>query len=132
MWSLLKVPPDVIGANPHFLLQPPLLHIMGFFSNDSSQADAYNQLQSSPHKSEMSHELLAGAASFFAARELEKHMAANGKPTSHAETKALLAGFAGAFIDKEVETRGLDFIDKEKAKHDAHNAAADEVIVEDF
>lgn len=27
------------------------------------------------------------------------------------------AGFAGAFIDREVETRGLDFIDREKAKY---------------
>ena len=27
------------------------------------------------------------------------------------------AGFAGAFIDREVETRGLDFIDTEKAKY---------------
>jgi hypothetical protein len=30
--------------------------------------------------------------------------------------KELLAGFSGAFVDREVETRGLDFIDKEKAK----------------
>lgn len=30
-----------------------------------------------------------------------------------------MAGFAGAFIDREVETRGLDFIDKEKAKYQA-------------
>lgn len=27
-----------------------------------------------------------------------------------------MAGFAGAFIDREVETKGLDFIDREKAK----------------
>jgi hypothetical protein len=26
------------------------------------------------------------------------------------------AGFAGAFIDREAETRGMDFIDREKAK----------------
>ena len=30
-----------------------------------------------------------------------------------------MAGFAGAFIDREVETRGLDFIDREKAKRQA-------------
>jgi hypothetical protein len=30
-----------------------------------------------------------------------------------------MAGFAGAFVDREVETRGLDFIDKEKAKYHA-------------
>ncbi|KAJ7616513.1 hypothetical protein FB45DRAFT_801326 [Roridomyces roridus] len=106
---------------------------MGFFSHDSEQADAYTQLQENPHhKAEISHELLSGAAAFFAARELEKHQAASGKPVSHAETKALLAGFAGAFIDREVETRGLDFIDKQKAKKAAHDTAAEEVIVEQY
>ncbi|KAJ7494721.1 hypothetical protein B0H11DRAFT_915092 [Mycena galericulata] len=102
---------------------------MGFFDSSSSQAQAYSQFESgSVHKSDVSHELLAGAASFFAAREYEKHVAANGKPASHAEAKALLAGFAGVFIDKEVETHGLDFIDKEKAKHDAHNSANDAIV----
>lgn len=33
--------------------------------------------------------------------------------------KELLAGFAGAFIDREVETKGLDFVDREKAKRQA-------------
>ncbi|KAJ7650291.1 hypothetical protein FB45DRAFT_14324 [Roridomyces roridus] len=101
---------------------------MGFFSDNSPQADAFNQ-GNPHHKSEISHELLAGAASFFAARELEKHQEKNGKPVSHAETKALLAGFAGAFIDREVETRGLDFIDKQKAKSHAHDQVVEEVIV---
>jgi len=47
----------------------------------------------------------------------ENHVAENGQPPSHAKAKEILAGFAGAFVDREVETRGLDFIDKEKAKH---------------
>jgi hypothetical protein len=42
-----------------------------------------------------------------------------GQPASHAEAKELLAGFAGAFIDREVETRGLDAFDSEKAKYEA-------------
>jgi hypothetical protein len=33
--------------------------------------------------------------------------------------KELLAGFAGAFIDREVETRGLDFVDREEVKYKA-------------
>lgn len=39
-----------------------------------------------------------------------------------------MAGFAGAFIDREVETRGLDFIDRERAKRQAeqHIEQADE------
>ena len=28
------------------------------------------------------------------------------------------AGFAGVFIDREVESKGLDFVDKEKAKYE--------------
>jgi hypothetical protein len=30
-----------------------------------------------------------------------------------------MAGFAGAFVDREVESKGLDFVDREKAKHRA-------------
>ncbi|KAJ6494848.1 hypothetical protein C8R47DRAFT_1117473 [Mycena vitilis] len=51
-------------------------------------------------KSRVSHELLANAASFVAVREFEKHCEANGRPQSHAEATALIAGFAGAFVDK--------------------------------
>jgi hypothetical protein len=32
-----------------------------------------------------------------------------------------MAGLAGAFIDREVETRGLDFIDRERAKRQAQD-----------
>lgn len=42
-----------------------------------------------------------------------------GQPPNHQMAKELFAGFAGAFIDREVETRGLDFIDREKAKRQA-------------
>ena len=77
-----------------------------------------------------------------AAKAYEEHCERNGKPSDHAKAKEILyvrkapchpspthkiilcvharlnsAGFAGAFIDREVETRGLDFIDREKAKH---------------
>ncbi|KAJ6494816.1 hypothetical protein C8R47DRAFT_974498, partial [Mycena vitilis] len=70
------------------------------------------------HKADIGHELLAGAASFAAAHEYDKHCQANGKPQSHAEMKELLAGFAGAFIDREVESRGMDEIAKMKAKQE--------------
>jgi hypothetical protein len=36
-----------------------------------------------------------------------------------------MAGFAGAFIDREVESRGLDFIDREKAKYQARQHIED-------
>ncbi len=40
-----------------------------------------------------------------------------GKPVSHPFAKELLAGFAGAEADKLFETKGLDFLDRERAKH---------------
>ncbi|CAG8159288.1 unnamed protein product [Penicillium salamii] len=103
---------------------------MGFFSNDSDQAQAYNSIQEADyhqkHEPSKIHELIAGAASYEAAKAYEDHVARNGQPESHAKAKELLAGFAGAFIDREVESRGLDFFDKEKAKYEArenaHNA----------
>ncbi|KIK68127.1 hypothetical protein GYMLUDRAFT_155033 [Collybiopsis luxurians FD-317 M1] len=104
---------------------------MGWFSDDSDQAQAYDQVNSSPHKAELSHELLAAAASYEAAKKYEQHCAANGKPDSHAEAKELIAAFSGAFIDRIVETKGLDFIDKEKAKHQAKTHTED-VLVEEY
>ncbi|KAJ5646483.1 hypothetical protein N7490_002855 [Penicillium lividum] len=94
---------------------------MGWFNE--SQEESFQQYDNIPegehHEAKVSHELLAGAASFFAARKYEEHVAENGQPPNHAMAKELLAGFAGAFIDREVETKGLDFIDREKAKRHA-------------
>lgn len=40
-----------------------------------------------------------------------------GKPVSHALAKEMLAGFAGAEVDKLAETKGMDEYDRERAKH---------------
>ncbi|KAJ5928691.1 hypothetical protein N7466_007647 [Penicillium verhagenii] len=106
---------------------------MGWFDNDSEQADAANQWDNTDehHEASFSHELLAGAASFAAARAYENHVAQNGAPPNHAMAKELMAGFAGAFIDREVETKGLDFVDRERAKRHA-NQQIEEVNVEEF
>ena len=37
---------------------------MGWFSDDSDQANAYDQVVNAPHKAELSHELIAAAASY--------------------------------------------------------------------
>ncbi|KAJ5698455.1 hypothetical protein N7462_000460 [Penicillium macrosclerotiorum] len=96
---------------------------MGWFSEDSNQADSYNQYQdggvSREHEASFAHELIAGAASYEAAKAYEEHCDRNGQPQSHEKAKEIMAGLAGAFIDREVETRGLDFIDREKAKYQA-------------
>ena len=103
---------------------------MGWFSEDSEQAQAYDQVINAPHKAELSHELLAAAASYEAAKAYEKHCAANGKPDSHAQAKELLAAFGGAFIDRMVETKGLDAIDNYRAKQQAQEHI-DTVVTEE-
>ncbi|KAJ6008990.1 hypothetical protein N7522_004006 [Penicillium canescens] len=90
---------------------------MGWFSDDSDQAAAYNEVVNAPHKAELSHELIAAAASYEAAKAYENHCAQNGTPDSHAKAKEILAALSGGFIDRFVETKGLDFVDKEKAKY---------------
>ncbi|KAG5649038.1 hypothetical protein DXG03_000387 [Asterophora parasitica] len=96
---------------------------MGIFHHESEQAQAYEQVVNAPHKASLSHELIAAAASYEAAKAYEKHVSANGAPENHAKAKEIFAGFAGAFIDHVVETKGLDFIDKKKAEHRAHEQA---------
>ncbi|KAE8154426.1 hypothetical protein BDV25DRAFT_135860 [Aspergillus avenaceus] len=97
---------------------------MGWFNEDSNEAEAHQQLRdfdgSEEHKAKFSHELIAGAASYEAMKAYEEHCEKNGKPDDHAKAKEILAGFAGAFIDREFESKGLDFIDREKAKYHAH------------
>lgn len=42
---------------------------------------------------------------------------------SHSFAKEVIAGLAGAEVDKLAETKGEDWIDKEKAKHGAKKKA---------
>lgn len=46
-----------------------------------------------------------------------------GEPVNHAFAKELIAGIAGAEVDKLFETKGLDFLDREKAKRHAKEQA---------
>ncbi|KAH7929477.1 hypothetical protein BV22DRAFT_1002635 [Leucogyrophana mollusca] len=80
---------------------------MGWFSDDSDNAAAYDQVQNAPHEATLSHELIAAAASYEAAKAWEDHCAANGKPDSHAKAKEFIAAAAGGFIDRLVETKGV-------------------------
>lgn len=46
-----------------------------------------------------------------------------GETVDHGLAKEALAGFAGAGVDYLAETKGEDFVDKEKAKHEAKKRA---------
>ncbi|KAI2643170.1 hypothetical protein GGS21DRAFT_495064 [Xylaria nigripes] len=76
-----------------------------------------------PHKAKLSHELIGGAAAFEGMKLFEDHQRREGKTVKHALAKELLAGFAGAEVDKLFETKGLDGIDRERAKHHAKKQA---------
>ncbi|KAG0174427.1 hypothetical protein DFQ28_007698 [Apophysomyces sp. BC1034] len=94
----------------------------------SYHEQAYNQIEAietptEEHKSSISHQLLAGAAAFEAMRLYNKKKEESGEEVSHSTAKELLAAFTGATVDRLVETKGLDFIDKEKAKHHAKEEA---------
>lgn len=97
---------------------------MGWFNEDSEQAQAYDQVTNRPHEASWSVELIAGAASYEAAKAYEEHVAKTGLP-SREMAKEILAGASGAFVDREVETRGLDVINKEEAKQHAIKQAED-------
>ncbi|CAN6597907.1 hypothetical protein TRVA0_001S05028 [Trichomonascus vanleenenianus] len=75
------------------------------------------------HESKFSHELVSGAASFAAMKVFEDRQRRDGKPVSHQFAKEALAGIAGAEVDKLFETKGLDFLDRERAKRDAQQLA---------
>ncbi|PHH78568.1 hypothetical protein CDD80_6679 [Ophiocordyceps camponoti-rufipedis] len=118
---------------------------MGWFDDDSEQARAYQEVTQRPHEASWTHELLGGAAAYEAAKAYENHVERNGKhpphqltdvlqltdcvgqPEEHAKAKEILAGAIGAFVDREVETRGLDYIDAEKAKRHAQNQAEEQL-----
>ncbi|KAI1358783.1 hypothetical protein F5Y08DRAFT_345351 [Xylaria arbuscula] len=76
-----------------------------------------------PHESHLSHELVAGGAAFEAMKLFEDRQRSEGKTVSHGFAKEMLAGIAGAEVDKLFETKGLDALDREKAKHQAKRQA---------
>ncbi|KAH9179357.1 hypothetical protein EDB89DRAFT_1926777 [Lactarius sanguifluus] len=87
----------------------------------------YTSVQPHEHEAKLSHELIAGAAAYEAAKTYNEHCEKNGKPSSHSKAKEIFAGLAGAAVDRLVETKGLDFIDKQKAKRRAEEHAEEKI-----
>ncbi|KAF9645352.1 hypothetical protein BDM02DRAFT_3189799 [Thelephora ganbajun] len=102
---------------------------MIWFHNESYEYGSHEVVTN--HGAELSHDLLSGAAAFAAADEYEEHVSRNGKPADHTLAKELLAGFTGAYIDKKFETRGLDYLDREKAKYEAKKRVENALLVAD-
>ncbi|KAI1138693.1 hypothetical protein F5Y05DRAFT_47347 [Hypoxylon sp. FL0543] len=94
--------------------------MFGFDEAKSQRDEIYD---GQPHESKLSHELVGGGAAFEAMKLFEDRQRKEGKPVNHAFAKELIAGIAGAEVDKLVETKGLDFVDREKAKRHAKEQA---------
>ncbi|KAJ5947645.1 hypothetical protein N7466_000660 [Penicillium verhagenii] len=97
---------------------------MGFFDHaERSHEEVYEQGQQYHHEAKFSHEAIAGAASFAGMKAWEDHQRAQGKTVKHAFAKEALMGLVGAEVDKLVETKGLDAIDRQKLHHESKKHA---------
>ncbi|KAK7413078.1 hypothetical protein QQX98_008026 [Neonectria punicea] len=75
------------------------------------------------HEGHLSHEVIAGGAAFEAMKKFEDSQRNSGETVNHGFAKELLASFAAAEVDKLAETKGMDYIDREKTKHHAKKQA---------
>ncbi|KAN0074622.1 Protein of unknown function (DUF3759) domain containing protein [Tylopilus felleus] len=86
--------------------------------------EAWNQVMNAEqphHKAKLSHELIAAAAAYEATKAWNEHKRKQGVDVSHATAKEIMAAASAAFIDRVIETKGLDAIDRHKAKKHAHH-----------
>ncbi|KAG0308780.1 hypothetical protein BGZ98_006827 [Dissophora globulifera] len=86
------------------------------FGFDSHHEEVYGQ---EGHKSSWTHEIIAGAAAFAAMKSVEDR----DPEAKHKLPKEMFAALAAAEADKLFETKGLNFLDREKAKHQAKQNA---------
>ncbi|KAJ7446456.1 hypothetical protein B0H11DRAFT_2084810, partial [Mycena galericulata] len=98
--------------------------------NEGDAQRHYEQVymgQHERHHGSLTHEAIAGAAGFAAMHAYEAHLRATGQPVSHGKMKEILAAIAAAEVDKLAETKGLDHLDRHRAKkyaeHQAHMLA---------
>ncbi|KAE8419258.1 hypothetical protein BDV36DRAFT_294312 [Aspergillus pseudocaelatus] len=85
--------------------------------------EAHRQVQEGNHEGHLSHQLIAGAATYAGMKAWEDHQRKNGEEVEHGTAKALLASFAVAGAERLAETKGLDKVDEMKAKKHAKENA---------
>jgi len=105
---------------------------MGLFHHKKEEVDTYEQVyEAKEHEGHKSHEVIGGAAAYFAVRAYQKKKEKEGKPVSHAKAKEIAAALAAAEIEKLFETKGLTALDKAKAKRHAQEEA-EKMVDRDF
>ncbi|KIL65311.1 hypothetical protein M378DRAFT_162252, partial [Amanita muscaria Koide BX008] len=104
---------------------------MGFsaWGTDSKQYKDSEEVKKGHHAT-LSHEVIAGAAAYEAAKLYEDHVKKNGKPPSHEKAKEIFAGLAAVAVTHLFETKGLDAYDKEKVERDARAHASEHLASE--
>ncbi|KEZ45558.1 hypothetical protein SAPIO_CDS1893 [Scedosporium apiospermum] len=85
--------------------------------------DRHGDLYGDQHQGKFSHEAVAGGAAFEAMKLFLDRQRKQGGPVKHALAKELLMGVAGAEVDKVMETKGMDYLDRESVKRDAQRQA---------
>ncbi|GAA5860625.1 hypothetical protein JCM3774_006232 [Rhodotorula dairenensis] len=105
--------------------------MFGFFDENSYQAQAAQQVQTQ-HKSSLTHEAVAGFAAYEAQKAYARHCEQNGRPESHQKARELFAAFAAAEADKLIETKGLDFMDREEVKRQARRHAEEAIAPDNY
>ncbi|GMG03719.1 unnamed protein product [Aspergillus oryzae] len=96
--------------------------------NDHENAQHHKEVyQKEGHEGHWSHDAIGGAAAYEAMKAFNDHQAKNGKPQDHAQAKQIAAGLATAAVTHLFETKGLNFIDREKAEYRAKKDAEEAI-----
>ncbi|CRK26369.1 hypothetical protein BN1708_018238, partial [Verticillium longisporum] len=93
-------------------------HAFGIFDKDFNGDISMEEMECVCNEIHLERKAIAASL-----KDLDSVIQKLDKPVHHAFAKELLAGFAGAEVDKLVETKGLDYIDREKAKRHAEKQA---------
>ncbi|KAF8682081.1 hypothetical protein AX14_004413 [Amanita brunnescens Koide BX004] len=121
----------ILPPNPTY----QIISTMGIFQHNEDHANAHNEFHNATtpeHKAKLSHQLIAGAATYEMTKAYNEHCAKNGKPNNHAKAMEIIAGLSGVVITRFAETKGAEMFDKHKAKQDLDKYAKDHFDTVDF
>ncbi|KAB8076487.1 hypothetical protein BDV29DRAFT_170060 [Aspergillus leporis] len=85
--------------------------------------EAHRRVEHEQHEGHLSHELIAGAASFAGMKAWEDHQRKEGKTVNHAFAKEALAAIVGSQVERLAETKGMDQVEKMRAHEHAKKNA---------
>ncbi|KAJ6453444.1 hypothetical protein C8R47DRAFT_1083432 [Mycena vitilis] len=98
---------------------------MGWFSEDSEEAEAYLELTTAPPDAQLSHEIISAAAAYEASEAYQAHVKMQGRPHSFVKAKEVLAALTVILVEHIVDSRGLTTIDRAKVADEGERLPAD-------